>query len=158
MSARSSSCSTDPPHAAAEAADHRAGGGARIARCSLPQSLVMSWCRSASVAEEQWVSPRARRFSSVVLSKTGSSSLPRGRCLSTIDDKPLRHLGPGDVVGDLAVLAPAPRSASATAQTACLVLRLRSKPFDEFLGDHPQIARSVITALANTAAVSASHR
>jgi CRP-like cAMP-binding protein len=65
-----------------------------------------------------------------------------------VDGRTLRQLGPGDVVGDLAVLAPAPRSASATAEESCLLLRLRSKPFDEFLGDHPQIARSVITSLA----------
>jgi CRP/FNR family cyclic AMP-dependent transcriptional regulator len=63
-------------------------------------------------------------------------------------DRTLRRLGPGDVVGDLAVLAPAPRSASVTADEACLLLRLRARPFDEFLGDHPQIARSVITTLA----------
>ncbi|HUF99598.1 MAG TPA: cyclic nucleotide-binding domain-containing protein, partial [Ilumatobacter sp.] len=74
--------------------------------------------------------------------------IAEGTVVVHIEGRPLRRLGPGDVVGDLAVLAPAPRSASAVAQETCLLLRLRSKPFDEFLGDHPQIARSVITALA----------
>jgi CRP-like cAMP-binding protein len=65
-----------------------------------------------------------------------------------VDGRPLRRLGPGDVVGDLAVLAPAPRSASAVAEQACLLLRLHGRVFDEFLADHPQVAREVITSLA----------
>jgi CRP-like cAMP-binding protein len=65
-----------------------------------------------------------------------------------IGDHSLRVVGSGGVVGDLAVLAPAPRSASVTAVEPTLLLRLRSEPFDELLDDHPEIARAVISALA----------
>jgi CRP/FNR family cyclic AMP-dependent transcriptional regulator len=64
------------------------------------------------------------------------------------DDRTLRELGPGGVVGDLAVLAPAPRSASVSALEPTLLLRLRREPFDELLEDHPEIARAVIATLA----------
>jgi CRP-like cAMP-binding protein len=56
--------------------------------------------------------------------------------------------GPGAVVGELAVLAPAPRSASVTAIEPTLLLRLRRGPFEELLDDSPEIARVVISTLA----------
>jgi CRP/FNR family cyclic AMP-dependent transcriptional regulator len=65
-----------------------------------------------------------------------------------IGEQTVRTVGTGGVVGDLAVLAPAPRSASVTALEPTLLLRLRREPFDELLEDHPQIARAVIATLA----------
>jgi CRP-like cAMP-binding protein len=65
-----------------------------------------------------------------------------------IGERTLRELGAGAVVGDLAVLAPAPRSASVTATEPTLLLRLRREPFEELLEDHPAIARAVIATLA----------
>jgi CRP-like cAMP-binding protein len=65
-----------------------------------------------------------------------------------VGDRTLSLLGPGAVVGELAVLAPAPRAASATAVEASLLLRLRRDPFEELLEDRPEIARAVIHALA----------
>lgn len=65
-----------------------------------------------------------------------------------VGDRTLTECGPGDVVGELAVLAPAARSASVTAVQPSLLLRLRRGPFDELLDDRPVIARSVIAALA----------
>ena len=52
--------------------------------------------------------------------------------------------GPGAVVGELAVLVPAPRSASVTAMESSLLLRLRRGAFDELLDDNPELARVVI--------------
>jgi CRP/FNR family transcriptional regulator len=65
-----------------------------------------------------------------------------------IGDRTLLEIGPGGVVGEFAVFAPAPRSASATAIAPSLLLRLRREPFEELLDDHPEIARGVITTLA----------
>jgi CRP-like cAMP-binding protein len=65
-----------------------------------------------------------------------------------VGDRTLTVLGPGAVVGELAVLAPAPRAASATAAEASLLLRLRRGPFDELLADRPDVARAVIHTLA----------
>ena len=65
-----------------------------------------------------------------------------------IGDRTLAVLAPGQVVGELAVLAPAPRVASATALDPSLLLRLRHGPFEELLEDRPEIAGGVIHTLA----------
>lgn len=65
-----------------------------------------------------------------------------------IGDRHLSDRGPGTVVGELAVLAPAARSASVTTLEPTLLLRLRRGPFEELLDDRPEISRSVIRALA----------
>lgn len=71
-----------------------------------------------------------------------------GRVRVHIDTKTLSENGPGEAFGELAVLAPAPRSASVTAIEPTLLLRLRRLSFEELLDDHPEISRSVITTLA----------
>ena len=58
------------------------------------------------------------------------------------------EFGVGSVVGELAVLAPAPRAASVTAVEPTLLPRLRHGPFEELLDDCPEIARAVIATLA----------
>lgn len=62
-------------------------------------------------------------------------------------DRTLGEAVKGDVVGELAVLASAPRSASVTAIEPSLLLRLRRGPFEELLDDRPEIARGVISTL-----------
>jgi CRP/FNR family cyclic AMP-dependent transcriptional regulator len=71
-----------------------------------------------------------------------------GRVRVHIGRRTLTETGPGGVVGEFAVLAPAPRSASVTAVEPSLLLRLRRGPFEELLDDHPEIARGVIATLA----------
>jgi len=71
-----------------------------------------------------------------------------GRIRVHIGDMTLLERGPGGVVGEFALLAPAPRSASATAVEPSLLLRLGRGPFEELLDDHPEIARAVISTFA----------
>ena len=71
-----------------------------------------------------------------------------GRVRAHVGDLTLVEGGPGDVVGELAVLAPAARAASVTALEPTLLLRLRRGPFEELLDDRPGIARALIFALA----------
>jgi len=71
-----------------------------------------------------------------------------GRIRVHIGELTLLEHGPGGVVGEFALLAPAPRSASATAIEPSLLLRLRRGPFEELLDDRPEIARGVISTLA----------
>lgn len=73
-----------------------------------------------------------------------------GRMRVHIGERTLAVTEPGGVVGEFAVLAPAPRSASVTALEPGLLLRLRRGPFDELLDDRPEIAREVIASLART--------
>lgn len=57
------------------------------------------------------------------------------------------RLGPGSVVGELAVLDPEERTATVTALTAAHTFRLDKPAFDAALLDRPEIARGVITEL-----------
>jgi CRP-like cAMP-binding protein len=56
-------------------------------------------------------------------------------------------LGPGQSVGELAVLDPEPRSASVTTLENTLLFRLDKEPFDEVMADRSEIAAGVIRAL-----------
>ena len=60
-------------------------------------------------------------------------------------------------MGEFAVVAPAPRSASVTAVEPSLLLRLRRGPFEELLDDRPEIARGVISTLARLLQATADH-
>lgn len=62
-------------------------------------------------------------------------------------ERTLLTLGPDDIVGELAVLDPEPRSASVTALEPTLLLRLNKGPLDEVLAERPEIALGVIRAL-----------
>ena len=62
-------------------------------------------------------------------------------------DRTIITLGAGQAVGELAVLDPEPRSASATTLTNARLLRLTKEPFDEVMADRPEIAQGVIRAL-----------
>jgi CRP/FNR family transcriptional regulator, cyclic AMP receptor protein len=57
------------------------------------------------------------------------------------------RLGPGAVVGEMAVLDPLPRSATVTAVTPVRAFRLRKTAFDEALRTRPEIAEGVIREL-----------
>lgn len=59
----------------------------------------------------------------------------------------LLELGPGKMVGELALLDPEPRSASVTAVTDTLLFRIDKEPFNEVMADRPEIAQGVIRTL-----------
>jgi CRP-like cAMP-binding protein len=67
------------------------------------------------------------------------------------------QLGPGDVVGELAVLASAPRVVTATAVTDVHAFRLSKVDFDEALRTRPEIAAGVIAELARRLRTSDAH-
>jgi CRP-like cAMP-binding protein len=56
-------------------------------------------------------------------------------------------LGPGSVVGELAVLDPRPRTATVTARTAVSAFRLDKPAFDEAVRSRPEVALGVIAEL-----------
>src|SRR5829696_1159284 len=61
----------------------------------------------------------------------------------------LVRLGPGSVVGELAVLDPQPRSATVTAASPLRAFRLRKAAVDEAVRTRPEIAAGVITELVH---------
>lgn len=66
-----------------------------------------------------------------------------------VHDGPLvfNYLGPGDVVGEMAVLDTEPRSASVTAVEATQLLHLRQEALYTLLENHASVARGVIQVL-----------
>ncbi len=77
-----------------------------------------------------------------------------GRVRVNVGERTIAEHGPGGVVGELAVLAPAPRSATVTALEPSLLLRLRRGPFEELIEDRPDIARGHL----DTGQAAAGHR
>lgn len=64
-------------------------------------------------------------------------------------DRTVVELGPGATVGELAVLLPAPRTASVAALEPTLVLRVDKAVLDELLVDWPELAHGVIAELVS---------
>lgn len=60
----------------------------------------------------------------------------------------LARLTAGDVFGEMALLDPAPRSASARAFSHTHLLRLDAEPFKELISDYPEVAQSIMQVLA----------
>lgn len=58
-------------------------------------------------------------------------------------------LGPGDIFGELAVVAPAPRNATVMAVDGAETLVLHSSVFDELRVTHPAVDRVLVQALAS---------
>jgi CRP-like cAMP-binding protein len=60
---------------------------------------------------------------------------------------PIAKLGTGQIVGELAVLDPEPRSASVSSVGEAFVLRIDKESLDDVMADRPEIAQGVITTL-----------
>lgn len=70
-----------------------------------------------------------------------------GRVRVHDDDIVLKHLGNGEVFGEIGALASEQRTASITAETDCLLYRLEQERFYDALNERPEAARSIIKAL-----------
>ena len=76
-------------------------------------------------------------------------AIVEGRIRVHRGDRTIVELGPGATVGELAVLVPAPRTASATALEPTLLLRVDQAVLDDLLVDWPELAHSVIAELVS---------
>lgn len=65
-----------------------------------------------------------------------------------IDGAQINTLGPGDFLGEIALIDGGQRSATATAVTPVNLLILGQREFNTLLNDYPDIRTSVLTALA----------
>ena len=63
------------------------------------------------------------------------------------DVQELAALGKREIFGELALLDPEPRSASATIKTDTLLLRIDKDDFDELIENQPEIAHGILTIL-----------
>jgi CRP-like cAMP-binding protein len=62
-------------------------------------------------------------------------------------DETIAMLNAGEVVGEMEVLAPAPRLASVTATTETRLFRIHKEAFDEVMADRFEIAQGIIQVL-----------
>lgn len=69
----------------------------------------------------------------------------------------LVELGPGATVGELAVLVPAPRTASVTVLEPTVALRVDKPVLDDLLVDWPELAQGVIAELVARLRATAEH-
>lgn len=65
------------------------------------------------------------------------------------DDETVARLGPGDVVGEIALLARRRRTASVVTTAPSRLLILDADGFDRLLADHPSIAPKVLRIVAD---------
>lgn len=71
-----------------------------------------------------------------------------GRVDVTRDGQSLRTLGPGDFLGEIALVDRGPRTATATAANAVRALVVGAREFHSLLDAHPSIRAAVLTSLA----------
>jgi CRP-like cAMP-binding protein len=71
-----------------------------------------------------------------------------GRMRVHIDDQAILELGELEIVGELAALDPAPRSASVSALVPSRLFRIEQETLLDLMTDQPEIVRGVIRELA----------
>jgi len=72
----------------------------------------------------------------------------QGRLRIHLGAQTVQEHGPGAVIGEMALIDAAPRTASATALSATLLLRLDQEPFYALLEEHGEVARGVLAQIA----------
>lgn len=60
----------------------------------------------------------------------------------------IETVGPGGILGELALVDPAPRSAAARARTSARVVRVDQRQFTFLVHEHPTFALQVMTVMA----------
>lgn len=86
-----------------------------------------------------------------IVIESGSAIVKRG-------GKKLATLGPGDVVGELALILRRPRNATVVADTELTILVVDSRSFDRLIDEVPGLARRLLTTVAERLADNAKPR
>lgn len=71
-----------------------------------------------------------------------------GSAAVTKNGKEVAVLGPGDVIGEMAIFDDVPRTATVVAQGELTALHLSRSELLEFLGNHPQVALKLLEVMA----------
>jgi putative iron-dependent peroxidase len=72
-----------------------------------------------------------------------------GHVMVTRDEQQMARLGPGDFLGEIALIDGRPRTATATASGPARLLVLNHREFDSLLDEFPTISRQVVRALVD---------
>src|SRR5258708_14997449 len=73
--------------------------------------------------------------------------LVKGDIELQVHGKPIAHVKPGEIFGELAVLSGAPRSAAAVAKTECTVIALDEKKFHIAIEHKPEFALMLMSIM-----------
>lgn len=81
---------------------------------------------------------------------TGATAfvLVEGQAAVSRGGRELARLGPGEVIGELSLLDPGPRSATVTAATPLQVLTISADDFHKVLESSPALSRTLLQVLA----------
>ncbi|MGH9297451.1 MAG: Crp/Fnr family transcriptional regulator [Acidimicrobiales bacterium] len=71
-----------------------------------------------------------------------------GEAQVTIEGRPIGVVGPGECIGEMALLDPGPRTATVTARTPMSLYVLSTGEFQSLLGVSPAITRKIAATLA----------
>ncbi len=72
--------------------------------------------------------------------------IEEGTARVEIDDRTVAHLGPGDFVGELALITGDPRNATVTATSDMQLRVLNRREFSAMLDESPKITRKIMVA------------
>lgn len=72
-----------------------------------------------------------------------------GRADVMRDDQKLAELGPGDFLGEMALLEDLPRSATVVTTVPCRLLEMHRRDFSTVLDDAPHLARKMLAIMAH---------
>jgi CRP-like cAMP-binding protein len=76
-------------------------------------------------------------------------AVTEGQVELTLNGRVVEDVGPGGIIGELALIDPAPRGATATATTPASVVRVDQERFNYLVTEHPTFALKVMTVMAN---------
>ncbi|MBK5221375.1 MAG: cyclic nucleotide-binding domain-containing protein [Acidimicrobiia bacterium] len=115
---------------------------------------LFSGATDAELAQISKVTTEVKLDSGTVLMEQGASAreafvIVEGSAEVTVDGTSVATLGPGDCVGEVALLDKGPRSATVTATSALTTLVLDPREFKTLLLTVPAIAVKVAMALAS---------
>ena len=75
--------------------------------------------------------------------------LVQGRADISVGGELLESAVPGSLLGEMALVSSAPRSATVVAATECKIVAVDTKQFDLLARESPEFARHVMTVMAN---------
>jgi CRP/FNR family cyclic AMP-dependent transcriptional regulator len=118
----------------------------------LRQIPLFAACTDKELSHVARLLDEADRAAGTVLMREGQVGsecfvIVSGQATATLNGKTLAQLGPGDAVGEMALLDNAPRSATVTADTDLHVFVLTPQSFDEVLTE-PAVAKGLLRSLA----------
>ena len=67
----------------------------------------------------------------------------------TLEDRVVEEVGPGGILGEMALIDTSPRSATATARTSSRVVRIDRRHFEFLVHEHPTFALQVMRVMAD---------